>query len=161
MHFKLVWKDREGVSPVIAVILLVAITVVLVSVLYFTVAGMVEETKPTPIVAIDFNEHDTIEGMYIGGVVSMSEEVKLSQASLTLIDVESGDSGAIHPLVTGGETSAGSGADMINITFTDGGMTGKLEPSDVFVITGATEGDKVVLTYIPSDDILAFYIIPP
>ena len=37
-------EDREGVSPVIAVILLVAITVVLVATLYFVVSGLVEET---------------------------------------------------------------------------------------------------------------------
>ena len=49
---KKIWNERskEGVSPVIATILMVAITVVLAAVLYVMVMGMVgPEKKPTPI----------------------------------------------------------------------------------------------------------------
>ncbi len=41
-------KKKEAVSPVIAVILMVAITVVLTSVLYVMVSGLVEDTNFTP-----------------------------------------------------------------------------------------------------------------
>lgn len=43
---KRVWTDREGVSPVIATILMVAITVVLAGVLYVMVMGFIVPTPP-------------------------------------------------------------------------------------------------------------------
>ncbi len=56
MRMKQFWKDKKAVSPVIAVVLLVAITVVLVSVLYFSVSGMITKTKTTPVAALYFVE---------------------------------------------------------------------------------------------------------
>lgn len=45
---KRVWKNREGVSPVIATILMVAITVVLAAVLYVMVTGLISSPTGTP-----------------------------------------------------------------------------------------------------------------
>lgn len=42
------WKDRKGVSPVIATILMVAITVVLAAVLYVMVMGFGGDSTSTP-----------------------------------------------------------------------------------------------------------------
>jgi flagellin-like protein len=42
------WKNRNGVSPVIATILMVAITVVLAAVLYVMVSGYMEGGATTP-----------------------------------------------------------------------------------------------------------------
>jgi len=43
-----VWKNKKGVSPVIATILMVAITVVLAAVLYVMVMGMMQGPGNTP-----------------------------------------------------------------------------------------------------------------
>ncbi len=46
---KRIWKNKEGVSPVIATILMVAITVVLAAVLYVMVSGYMTGGGGTPI----------------------------------------------------------------------------------------------------------------
>jgi flagellin-like protein len=160
IRFKHFWKDREGVSPVIAVILLVAMTVVLVAVLYYTVSGMVDETKITPVAALGFREHETIEGQYTGGIVSISSKVYLKEVSLTIVDVETGTSEVIQPLADGESVSIGNPGSEITVTFDDAGKPGLLESSDVFFITGATFGDKLILIYIPSDDLLDTWETP-
>ncbi len=53
-RYQIARKDREGVSPVIATILMVAITVVLAAVLMVMVMGMTAE--PEPVVRIDMVE---------------------------------------------------------------------------------------------------------
>jgi flagellin-like protein len=160
IYFKHHWKDEEGVSPVIAVILLVAITVVLVSVLYFTVSGMIDETKMTPVGAFNFREHETIEGQFTGGIISVSSKVYIDDVSLTVVDAESGGSDIIHPMAEGQSAQAGPPGSQINITYDDEGKMGVLDSSDVFFVTGATHGDKVILTYIPSDDRIALWSTP-
>jgi flagellin-like protein len=160
IRFKYKWKDEEAVSPVIAVILLVAMTVVLVAVLYYSVSGMIDETKITPVAALGFKEHDTIDDQYIGGIISISSKVFISDVSMTIVDVDSGSSEVIQPLADGESVSAGPAGSEITITFDDAGRTGTLDSSDVFFITGATFGDKVILIYIPSDDLIAQWETP-
>jgi flagellin-like protein len=160
MRFKYLWKDREGVSPVIAVILLVAMTVVLVAVLYYSVSGMIDETKVTPVAALGFKEHETIEGQYTGGVVSISYKTFIDDVSITIVDVDSGDSSVIQPLTDGASDSAGPAGSEITVTYQDEGKQGILDSSDVFFITGATTGDKIILIFIPSDDLLGQWETP-
>jgi flagellin-like protein len=161
MGFRYNWKDEEAVSPVIAVILLVAMTVVLVAVLYYTVSGMIDETKITPVAALGFREHDTIEGQYNGGIVSISSKVYLDDVSMTVVDVETGNADVIQPLTSESTTSAGPPGSEITVTFKDEGRIGILESSDVFFITGATYNDRIVLIYSPSNDLLAQWETPP
>jgi flagellin-like protein len=117
MRLKQHRKDTKGVSPVIAVVLLVAITVVLVSVLYFSVV------------------------------------------SLTLVDGETGDAESISPLVNNGQAEAGAPGEEVQILYVDANSNNQLDSSDVFYITNGTAGDRVSLMYIPSDDLLDYYII--
>jgi flagellin-like protein len=159
MRVKQFWKDPRGVSPVIAVVLLVAITVVLVSVLYFSVSGMITKTRQTPVTALDFVESDEVEGEYTGGIVSISEKVKLPDVSLTLIDSETGEAALISPLVDNGQAEAGAPGEAIHILYNDANDNNQLDTSDVFYITNGTAGDKVTLSYIPTDGLLDYYII--
>jgi flagellin-like protein len=160
MRFKYLWKDREGVSPVIAVILLVAMTVVLVAVLYYSVSGMIDETQITPVAALGFKEHETIEGQYTGGVVSISYKTFTKDVSMTIVDVDSGSSEVIQPLTNGASASAGPAGSEITVTYQDEGKQGILDSSDVIFITGATTGDKIILIFIPSDDLLDSWETP-
>ncbi len=64
------WKDRKGVSPVIATILMVAITVVLAAVLYVMVMGFGNDPADTPKVAL--NKVDNGNGNYTVSVLSVS-----------------------------------------------------------------------------------------
>jgi len=54
----MVQKDQKGVSPVIAVILMVAITVVLSGVLYVWVSSLTEGTKEKAIPILPLDVHD-------------------------------------------------------------------------------------------------------
>jgi flagellin-like protein len=160
MRFKYLWKDRDGVSPVIAVILLVAMTVVLVAVLYYSVSGMIDETKITPVAALGFKEDETIEGQYTGGVVSISYKTFTKDVSMTIVDVDSGSSEVIQPLTNDASASAGPAGSEITVTYKDEGKQGILDSSDVIFITGATTGDKIILIFIPSDDLLTQWETP-
>ena len=135
-------------------------TVVLVAVLYYTVSGMIDETKITPYAALGFKEHDTIDGQYIGGVISISSKVFIDDVSLTIVDVDTGSSDVIQPLANGESAAAGPAGSEITITFDDAGKTGILDSSDFFFITGASHGDTVILIFIPSDDRIALWETP-
>ena len=54
---KLKWKE-EAVSPVIATILMVSITVVLASILYVMVLGMNDTSRPTTEIPMGLNQQD-------------------------------------------------------------------------------------------------------
>lgn len=153
------WKDKKGVSPVIAVVLLVAITVVLVSVLYFSVSGMITKTKTTPVAALYFVESKDVEGEYTGSIVSISAKVKLPDVGLTLVDGETGEAASIFPLVDNGQAEAGAPGEAVHILYNDANSNNQLDSSDVFYITNGTVGDKVTLMYLPSDDLLDYYVI--
>ncbi|HHT74862.1 MAG TPA: type IV pilin [Euryarchaeota archaeon] len=59
------WRDRKGVSPVIATILMVAITVVLAAVLYVMVMGLGGDTAVTPTGQVTNVEEITIEDVEV------------------------------------------------------------------------------------------------
>lgn len=59
------WRDRKGVSPVIATILMVAITVVLAAVLYVMVMGLSGDTAVTPTGQVTNVEEITIEDVEV------------------------------------------------------------------------------------------------
>lgn len=56
---KRIWKENEGVSPVIATILMVAITVVLAAVLYVMVMGMTVIEPVVPPIGLNASGHTT------------------------------------------------------------------------------------------------------
>lgn len=77
---KKVWEKRlkeEAVSPVIAVILMVAITVVLAAVLYVTVNEMMRiKGGPAPQGSLYVRESENEEGTYTATMISISDTVK-------------------------------------------------------------------------------------
>ncbi len=152
-------EDREGVSPVIAVILLVAITVVLVATLYFTVSGLVEETQDTPKAALVFKESEDVDGKFMGWVQEITQKVSIEDVSLTIVDGETGEPAIIEPLVDGAVAQIGSPGVGINITYSDLGSVGQLDGSDILIIYKGTMGDRITLTYIPTDDLLGYYLL--
>jgi flagellin-like protein len=149
-------KDRGGVSPVIAVILLVAITVVLVATLYFVVSGLVEETQDTPKAALFFTESEDVDGKFTGWVQEITQKVFLEDVALTLIDTETGYASTIYPL--GDQTSAkvNESNPPLTISFDDVGLLGQLDGNDIFMVYNGTTGDRITLSYIPTDDLLGF-----
>ena len=77
-------KNNEGVSPVIAVILMVAITVVLAAVLYVWAASFLEQGESAPIATFFVQEGS--DGIYHVDVIKVSKQENLAAFSFYLKD---------------------------------------------------------------------------
>ena len=150
-------NDEMAVSPVIAVILLVAITVVLTAVLYVMVSGMMDESsQTTPTIGFRFAE--TSQENFTGGVIALSREVMLEDVSITIISADGNDSLA-QEIITGDfEISLGTGK--FTAEFRDIGLPGQLDSTDVFILSNAHEGSIMRLVYKPSGGLLGVYNVP-
>ena len=151
---KNIWKKEEGVSPVIAVILMVAITVVLAAVLYVMVSGMMTSTSTTPTGALDFTESSTTNGLYTGSFVSLSKSVKIDDASVTITDDNTGQSASQDPLDPGTTLAAGTG---LNLTYQDNNDNNKLDGGDTIRCYNAATGDQIRFVYRPTGGVVAQY----
>ena len=154
-------KNDEGVSPVIAVILMVAITVVLAAVLYVWAASFLEQGESAPIATFFVQEGS--DGIYHVDVIKVSKQEDLAGFSFYLKDetgstyVGSGHGfGEIAMQIVGGEehgidaayggddeqlqnrasnVSADDGTDY-PVQFNDNDRDSKLSAGDQFMVYG-------------------------
>jgi len=155
-------KNDEGVSPVIAVILMVAITVVLAAVLYVWAASFLEQGESAPIATFFVQEGS--DGIYHVDVIKVSKQEDLAGFSFYLKD-ETGSTyvggghgfGEIAMQIVGGEehgidtaynggdeqlenrrdnVSADDGTDF-PVSFNDNDRDGKLSAGDQFLVYGS------------------------
>ena len=158
-------KDDDGVSPVIAVILMVAITVVLAAVLYVWAASFLEQGESAPIAT--FFVEESSSGVYHVEVIKVSKQEDLAGFSYFL-KAESGSThvggngfGEVAMQIVGGQehgidtsysdscddncdpqlesrasnVSADDGADY-PVHFSDNDRDGKLSAGDQFMVYG-------------------------
>ena len=154
-------KNDEGVSPVIAVILMVAITVVLAAVLYVWAASFLEQGESAPIATFFVQEGS--DGVYHVDVIKVSKQEDLAGFSFYLKD-ETGSTyvgaghgfGEVAMQIVGGEEhgidtaydggdqqlenrrdniSADDGTDY-PVSFNDNDRDGKLSAGDQFMVYG-------------------------
>lgn len=139
---KKIWRNEEGVSPVIAVILMVGITVVLAAVLYVMVAGMMTSTNVTPNIGMVWTKGDP--GNYTGRVVSISGSgtLHLDDVTVTVTHDGESDSHTLEWLVAGSNDITLGG---FTLDFIDLNPTGKLGGEDDFIVTGGGRGDIIRL----------------
>jgi flagellin-like protein len=149
---KKIWKDENAVSPVIAVILMVAITVVLAAVLYVMVSGMLTTTSTTPTAGLT-KEPGATAGEYRLNIVSPSKSVTLTDITLTLWD-NSDSIPASGDLTTGSSTSVTCGSGKLNATYYDTGTDDKMDGADIIKIYNAYTGDTVKLVYKPTGGVI-------
>ncbi|MCH2619346.1 MAG: type IV pilin N-terminal domain-containing protein [Candidatus Poseidoniia archaeon] len=154
-------KNDEGVSPVIAVILMVAITVVLAAVLYVWAASFLEQGESAPIATFFVQEGS--DGIYHVDVIKVSKQEDLAGFSFYLKD-ETGSTyvggghgfGEIAMQIVGGEehgidmayggddeqlqNRAGNVSDddgsEYPVSFNDNDRDGKLSAGDQFMVYG-------------------------
>ena len=153
-------KDDEGVSPVIAVILMVAITVVLAAVLYVWAASFLEQGESAPIAT--FFVEESSSGVYHVEVIKVSKQEDLAGFSYFLKD-ETGSTyvggngfGEIAMQIVGGQehgidtSYAGSNTQLQSRTdnisaddgtdypvhFSDNDRDDKLSAGDQFMVYG-------------------------
>jgi hypothetical protein len=110
-------------------------------------------TSPTG--AFDFTE--TTTGNYTGGIVSLSDEVRLSDCSWTIIDTSTGASASQGPPIRSGiPLQAGSG---LRLTFTDTNSNDKVDAGDVVTLENAEKGDQIKFIHDTGRSI-ATYTVP-
>jgi flagellin-like protein len=116
------WKNRSGVSPVIATILMVAITVVLAAVLYVMVMGFGGSGTPqAPAATL------TKDG-------SLNRVIVNINPASTLSNFKASNNATAAVALTNGATI------VTGVTFVDSGGDGKLTSGDYFQITGTAHG---------------------
>ena len=154
---KNVWKKNEAaVSPVIATILMVAITVVLAAVLYVMVMGMTPPGEGgTPTGALgdaDVSVNATSGYDIVITITSLSPETSIAD-----LDYKIG-TGATTDVTTTVSYSAGS------CTFVDVGNDLTASTGDHFVIRGqalTVEGAIFYLVYEPTGDVISSIPVEP
>ncbi len=128
-------RNRLGVSPVIATILMVAITVVLAAVLYALIQNvLVPPGANHPTVALD-NPTLQPDGSWKIFVVSVTQAVALNNYQASIIN---GTSVAFSPTDVVNGTLGTKGG--ITITFVDVDQRSTLNGGDFFVIAGLRSG---------------------
>ena len=153
-------KDDEGVSPVIAVILMVAITVVLAAVLYVWAASFLEQGESAPIAT--FFVEESSSGVYHVEVIKVSKQEDLAGFSYFLKDesgstyvggngfgeiamqIVGGQEHGIDTSYTGDDTQLASRSDNVSaddgtdypVHFSDNDRDGKLSAGDQFMVYG-------------------------
>ena len=128
-------KDEAAVSPVIATILMVAITVVLAAVLYVMVSGLISPVggnKPL----VTFSAVDQSAGNATIGVAGASQSVSPSNYKVNL-QVGTSTGSAVAMPTTGGQfVSMTIGTTTYRIYWTDIGGEKTVNPGDNFRVTG-------------------------
>ena len=153
-------KDDEGVSPVIAVILMVAITVVLAAVLYVWAASFLEQGESAPIAT--FFVEESSSGVYHVNVIKVSKQEDLAGFSYFLKDttgstyvggngfgeiamqIVGGQEHGIDTSYTGDDTQLESRATNVSeddgtdypVHFSDNDRDDKLSAGDQFMVYG-------------------------
>lgn len=155
MLMKKNWKNRKGVSPVIATILMVAITVVLAAVLYVMVMGFGGEPSSVPTGEFKtpekISDSDT-ERIYRVQVLSISEAKEIGDMKFSI----AGD-GKTDVIGVAEDSTGLTVTGLTSVTFTDLNGDGKVSTGDYFTvtITPESEGNTAVtytvgLSYSPS-----------
>lgn len=144
--------DERGVSPVIAVILMVAITVVLAAVLYAMLTILVKPPVITPRGTLTFEEDWDNPGKYKG---EFEGSVELGEIEISVYDASKEDTIILKPTEeTYNEIPGG-----LSITFKDTNENNKLDVVDMILIQGAEPGDQVRIAHVPSGGTVASKIL--
>jgi flagellin-like protein len=129
------FSDERGVSPVIAVILMVAITVVLASVLYVMVTSIIIKPPDQDWGRLDCAKDDDEPGKY---TVTYTGSRNHDDVEISVIDYSIPQSMVLDP-----ETETHKEIpDGISLTYMDVNMNNKLDGVDILVINGGEDGDK-------------------
>lgn len=111
-------------------------------------------TITTPTGALSFNE--PTPGNYTGGIISLSETVYISEASLFIEDFSTGLNATQVPIQDGVPLQAGSG--MI-LTYTDSNSNSKLDAGDVWTVQNGGSGDIIKLIFIETGESIAEFTL--
>lgn len=154
MNLKELLSDDQAVSPVIGVILMVAITVILAAVIGTFVLGLgdqVSQTTPNASFQFDYEKgqpgaNDTLEVVHGGGDTISDSELNASINGALNTSGTNTEVPFTGNLYESGEVSAGSSDTLTGADFgamqVNGGPNLALNESTVRVVWQSTEGDS-------------------
>lgn len=159
-------KNKEAVSPVIGVILMVLITVVLAAVVYIWVIGIMPPIKETPAVSGTTSTSDngfTVNIMSIkGGSGISSISVKALKYVLRGSDEMALDAGDVEDIYG---TYSANGVKFQDNTYTAGTSPGAMGATDQFCIKNtdndgvASSGYKLELIHTGSGSVCGSFVL--
>jgi FlaG/FlaF family flagellin (archaellin) len=135
---------------VIMVVIFVVIPIILAALIMFTMP-IPDDIELTPTAAMNFVESNTEPGVYMGGVVAISDTVDLEDVALVLIDDSLRASAFMDPLEDDATANITGG---LGLTFNDANRNGRLDPADIFTVRNGSEGDTIRLTFRPTGDLI-------
>jgi flagellin-like protein len=141
-------SDERGVSPVIAVILMVAITVVLSAVLYVMVKGFIVPPDDIDFASLRFEEDEDTPTKYLGEFHGSKE---LRKVQIKIVDV----SNDMVLILTPSEETSKQIPSGLNISYYDMNADNNLDIADILVIYGGGDGDKVTVLNIDTGKLIA------
>ena len=116
MQFKELLSDDDAVSPVIGVILMVAITVILAAVIASFVLGLGDTGDPAPTPTVDFDQTENeVEITITGGSSFEAGNVEISGENI----VEDGEEWGVLANYGEGSSTEVSAGDSIEVTIDD------------------------------------------
>jgi flagellin-like protein len=128
--------DERGVSPVIAVILMVAITVVLSAVLYVMVINLIGDPGEVEYGSISFHEDEKTPTKYFG---DYDGNIKLEKVEIKVFDSSHDQALILWPSRESSKELSGG----LNISYQDVNSDGNLNAADLIIIYGGEKGDEV------------------
>jgi len=128
-------KGEEGVSPVIATILMVAITVVLAAVLYVMVSGLIGGGGTQPPAIQMGPATSTGAGTFTVALAGVDRSVALSSFKVILQNTTSGTPTTIIPSIVIVDGNLGSSGG-VSLAFEDLQADGNFNQGDFFTLTG-------------------------
>ena len=132
-------NKKEAVSPVIAVILMVAITVVLAAVLYVMVSGLITQTESTPHVSMQATQ--TTNKNWTISMTGFTTEILLRDVKLVLTDESGVEKDRIDTMDTSGAEINGGNSIL---KFNKGTSDTELSASQNFYVNAYTAGGDTV-----------------
>jgi len=151
MVMKKNWKNRSGVSPVIATILMVAITVVLAAVLYVMVMGFGGTSSSAPTGTFTSAAKSSTANTMVFTFNTMSKDTQFTDCKVSIVK----DSGAssLTPALATGSTGVTTTDTTYKVVSTDLGGDGKISNGDYLTIsaTTLTSGSTYTVTLLYND----------
>ncbi len=141
-------KDEQAVSPVIATILMVAITVVLAAVLYVMVSGLIggTTTSSKPAVTLTVSKTSTGADILVAGIQPTAApsnfKVNIENVTTTVFGTA-----AAMPTSSGGSATVNLAGGSFSITWQNPGGSGTVSQGDHFVISHVTGSYTSGTTY--------------
>jgi hypothetical protein len=138
--------ERMLIIGVVILVPLIIIGSIIVALMATPDPNDIDVTPLTPQGSLRFDDLQSV-GEYNGYFTTLSEEVRLEDVELMIMDDSLLTTAILEPLVDGGTAEVSGG---MNCTFFDSDGDGRLSLPDTFRIFNGASGDEIRIIYLPT-----------